>query len=79
MEITISDNVLQIRGERQEEKAEGRRSEFRYGTFSRSIMLPRHADPDKIQATFENGVLTVRVPMAKTEDSKRISIQKIGS
>ncbi|GAB2855412.1 hypothetical protein GCM10022221_63670 [Actinocorallia aurea] len=42
-------------------------------------MLPRHADPDKIQATFENGVLTVRVPMAKTEDSKRISIQKIGS
>ena len=73
LDITLHDNVLTIRGEkRAEERKESQNArvvERTYGSFERSLMLPFEADPDRIEADFENGVLRVRVP--KPEESQR--------
>lgn len=67
VEISVEHHVLTIRAERrQEEKVEekGRsRSEFRYGSFTRSIGLPIGAAEDDVKATYTDGILEVRVPL----------------
>ena len=78
VEITIDNGVLTVKAERREEKKEGGRSEFRYGSFSRSATLPTGADPDDVTATYGDGILEVRVgikPETKPE-AKRIAIAK---
>jgi len=67
VEITLSGNQLHI-GAKREEKSEhkgkhGYRSEFRYGTFSRSVTVPAGVSPDDVQASYHDGVLEVRVPL----------------
>jgi HSP20 family protein len=65
IEVSVADRVLHIRAEkREEEKTEdkgGYRSEFRYGSFQRSLPLPAGADPDAVKASYRDGVLEVRV------------------
>jgi HSP20 family protein len=52
------------REEKSEHKGkEGYHSEFRYGTFSRSVTLPAGVTQDDVQASYQDGVLEVRVPM----------------
>jgi len=72
VEISLSDGVLHIRGERQEKsehkEKDGYRSEFRYGSFSRDIPMPGSVKPEDVRATYENGILEVRVPVG--EDTK---------
>jgi HSP20 family protein len=67
VEITIDNGYLHIHAERQEKeehKDKGRfRSEFRYGSFSRSIPLPDGVKEDDIKATYGDGVLEVRTPL----------------
>ncbi|NUP74564.1 MAG: Hsp20/alpha crystallin family protein [Sinomonas sp.] len=66
VEVTVRDGELQIRAERQENSEntgkEGYRSEFRYGSFARTIQLPRGARQGDIRASYRDGVLEVRVP-----------------
>ncbi|MGW8144962.1 MAG: Hsp20/alpha crystallin family protein, partial [Anaerolineales bacterium] len=52
------------------------RVERSYGSFNRSIPLPKEVDANKIDATFKRGVLRVKLPKTKTaqEESKRITI-----
>ena len=76
--ITVEDNELAIRGERQ---AESRteddhvvRMERTFGTFYRSIRLPRTVDESKIKATFDDGVLTVNLPKTEKSRPKKIKI-----
>ena len=77
VEITVEDGMLTLRAERREETKDKHRSEFRYGMFSRTVRLPRNADPDDIKATYNNGVLTISVGMKEQkEESKRIAITK---
>jgi HSP20 family protein len=63
--IELEDDVLTIRGEKRserEEKKEKRRFvERSYGTFSRSFTLPANADPERISASFKDGVLTITI------------------
>jgi len=78
VEITLTGNQLHI-GVRREEKSEhrgkeGYRSEFRYGTFSRSVTLPDVISQDEVQASYQDGVLEVRVPIP---DEPRTSTRKI--
>ena len=79
IELSLENNVLTVSGEKQEERNEGDEtrtyhlSERRWGRFSRSFVLPREVDPDKIEARFENGVLTITVP--KTEKARRRRIE----
>jgi HSP20 family protein len=79
VELTVSDDVLTIRGEKKTEvKDEGRHfSERYYGHFERRIPLPFEVEDDQAEASFENGVLTVTLPKsAKAEArTKRIAIK----
>ena len=67
VEITLEGNQLHLgvrREERSEHKGkEGYHSEFRYGTFSRSVTLPAGVTQDDVQASYRDGVLEVRVPL----------------
>ncbi|HZO70064.1 MAG TPA: Hsp20/alpha crystallin family protein [Kribbellaceae bacterium] len=78
VEIAVQDGVLTVRAERREEKKEGRRSEFHYGTFRRSMTLPAGADVDDVKATYIDGILEIRIAVAelKKPEAKRISVVK---
>src|SRR3954449_8853814 len=64
--IEIRDNALTISGERKAEHETRERGWYRversFGRFSRSLTLPEGIDPDAVQASFDKGVLEVRIP-----------------
>jgi HSP20 family protein len=66
VDITVADGVLHVvatREERsEEERPEGYRSEFHYGSLERHIRLPEGAEADAITATYRDGILEVRIP-----------------
>jgi HSP20 family protein len=75
VEITVQDGVLTVHGERVEEERTKHRSEFRYGSFTRSVQLPAGAREEDITADYDKGILTVTVPVAETEKQpKRIPV-----
>jgi HSP20 family protein len=81
VEITMSDHMLHLRAERRSEtKTEdkkGYRSEFRYGSFSRTVRLPAGATEDDVTASYDDGILEVRIPIDDTAaGSKKIAISK---
>ena len=71
VEVTVQGDVLTISGERREEKKDRNHQEFHYGSFRRSVTLPAGADPDAVEASYTDGVLEVRVPMAAEETGAR--------
>lgn len=68
VEITVQDDVLTIKAEHkdtsEEEKRDYYRREIRYGSFHRAMTLPVSVEADKAEATYENGVLKLRLPKA---------------
>lgn len=79
VKVTLEDGTIRISGERrrrQEHKDENEiRVESFYGTFARSFSLPENVDPNAISAETKDGVLYVRIPKAKTAESKPVSIE----
>jgi HSP20 family protein len=81
-EVTIEadGNSLIIRGERRSElEVEDNgvyRTERSYGRFTRVIDLPEGADVSKAQATFQNGLLEISVPLSEQGNRRRIEIQR---
>ena len=79
IQIEVEDNVLTIKGERTlEDKVDEERYyrvERRFGSFQRSLALPQGVKADDIQAGYEDGILTVRVPKAEEEKPQRIEIK----
>jgi HSP20 family protein len=80
VDVTVSHNVLTLKGEKKdehEEEGEGYyRSERSYGSFQRSIALPGTAETDQAEATFDKGVLTITFPKAAVEtDKKQITVK----
>jgi HSP20 family protein len=73
--IEVEENILHIKGEKTMEKeiSEDNRylREYRYGTFRRDLMLPEGVDADKIRANYDNGILTVMVPMPDEKSPSR--------
>jgi len=80
VEISVTGNALTISGEKKEEHEDKRRNyhyvERQFGSFHRSVQLPAYVDPDKVDATFKNGVLTVTI--AKKPDAKPRKIKVAG-
>ncbi|HVG08247.1 MAG TPA: Hsp20/alpha crystallin family protein [Thermoanaerobaculia bacterium] len=76
--ITLENSVLRVSGERKFEKDAKKenyhRVERTYGTFTRTFTLPTQVDPEKVQAAFENGILTITVPKAEVAKPRRITI-----
>ncbi len=81
VEVTLTDNVLTIKGEIKEDKEIKEENyhlrERRFGTFMRSVTLPAPVDADKIEAVNENGVLTLTLPKAESVKPKRIEVKKV--
>jgi len=81
VDVSVSGNMLMIKGEKKEEKEEKGKntylSERRYGSFQRSFELPDSVDKDKIDAKFENGVLTVTMPKTAeaVKEQKTIAVK----
>lgn len=76
--ITMSEGILTIQGEKKHEKEEEKENyrvvERRYGSFSRSLRVPRGVDADKIEASYKDGVLKVAIPKSESEKSRKIEI-----
>jgi len=83
IELNVENGVLTLSGEfKNEQEVEGKdkkyyHREFRYGRFSRSITLPDDVDPDRIEAEYNNGFITVRVPRNQKQapQAKRLQIR----
>lgn len=82
VDITATGNTLTIRANRKEEREERSENyllrERRAGTFSRTITLPEQVNIDQVQASLENGVLTVMVPKSEHARPKRIEVKAGG-
>ncbi|MEV7011397.1 Hsp20/alpha crystallin family protein [Streptosporangium sp. NPDC051022] len=76
VEITVSNGILTIHAERQDEHREQQRTEFRYGAFTRSVTLPSGVDESDIKAVYDKGVLKVSVRLAeKDQGGRRVPIE----
>lgn len=79
IKITVQDNHLEIAGERNFERKEEqdgyRRLERSYGSFRRSFRLPKATEAGAIESTYENGVLSVRIPKAKEALPRQIEVK----
>jgi HSP20 family protein len=82
IDVRLDDDVLTIRGEKKFERSEGGEKEDyhfverSYGTFQRSLRLPTHVEPDKVQANCDNGVLKITLPKSQHQErTRRIQVQ----
>lgn len=80
IDVTVAGGVLRISAERkQEEKTEERgyvRNELRYGRFMRTIPLPEGATESDVKATYTDGMLEVRVPVASPKPATKVAVSK---
>ncbi len=81
LSIEVVDDLLTVRGERAFERSSedgdgraSRRLERGYGKFERALRVPKGLDPDAIEASLSDGVLTVRIPMPEEGKPRRIEI-----
>lgn len=89
IELTVEQNTLTVKGRyshRTEDQAseQGQRCnwlmrEIPSGSFQRTITLPKPIDPNNIQANYNNGVLTVTVPISEASRGRRISVSSAQS
>jgi HSP20 family protein len=79
VDVTLTDNVLTVKGETKAEKDMEQKNyrirERRYGSFMRSIALPMPVEAEQVEATHEHGVLTLRLPKAEAVKPKRITVK----
>ncbi|MDA8070841.1 MAG: Hsp20/alpha crystallin family protein [Actinomycetota bacterium] len=76
IDVTVEQNVVSVKATRQwdNEAAETVICERPQGTFTRELFLGDALDAEKISATYDNGVLRLRIPVAEQAKSRRISI-----
>jgi HSP20 family protein len=76
--ITVDNNTLMIKGEKkitEEAKDEQfHRIERRYGSFSRSFVLPPTVDTTKVSAEYKNGVLSLKLPLREEAKPRQIAV-----
>jgi HSP20 family protein len=71
-------NRLTVQGERPAPEVSGAvwvRQERPFGTFSRAVMLPALVDPDKVEATYEHGVLKLKLPKSEAAKPRKINVR----
>ena len=81
LDIDIDKNYIVINAKKEEEKSENekayKKSEFRYGEFSRTVYFPEEIDTEKTQAKLEHGVLKIEAPkkVIESENRKKLTIK----
>lgn len=80
--VDVEQNTLTIKGEKQSEREEKKEKNGRWhlverswGSFERSFTLPSNADTSRAKASFENGVLTIRLPKREPSTARRVPIK----
>lgn len=77
--VSVTDNTLTIKGETKVEEETERenylRRECRHGAFARSLTLPAGLDTDKVEASLDDGILTLTIPKAEEAKSKVIKVK----
>ena len=77
LDVNVTDDLLTIKGEKKKEEEVKEKgyyySERSYGSFERSVQIPRAVHADKARASFKDGILEVRLP--KTEEAKRKEVK----
>lgn len=78
VKVSLAEGRLTIQGEREHEKEEKKKKYHRiersHGKYVRSFRLPDEVDPEKIDAQFKDGVLTVRLPKSEEKKAKELEI-----
>jgi HSP20 family protein len=78
VEVHLRDNVLTLQGEKKQHRKKKKEryyfEERYYGSFNQSFTLPAKVDPERIQATFKHGVLSVTLPKIEGAKPKKIAI-----
>jgi len=78
LQVNIEQNLLTIRGERRVPPAEGAtqyRKERFDGAFQRTLTLPEDVDPEKVEASYRDGVLQISVQRREAARPRQITIQ----
>jgi HSP20 family protein len=79
IDITVHDTLLTIRGEKKAEKEQKDENFFMmersFGSFSRSITLPYKADINRVDAEYNNGVLTIKIARPTTPEGQMKKIK----
>jgi HSP20 family protein len=81
LEIELDNDVLTVRGERPFPYATGegdrsvRRIERRFGKFERSLRVPRGLDPESVEASLVDGVLTLQIPKPESQKPRKVQIK----
>jgi HSP20 family protein len=80
VELTVAGGMLRIEAERREEdKKEDKgylRQELRYGSLTRTLPLPEGVTESDIKATYQAGILEIRIPEPRQEPAKKIPIAR---
>jgi HSP20 family protein len=82
IELTVEKNVLTVKAERRWQRGDGDEvlvSERPQGSFSRQLFLGETLDTDHIDANYENGVLTLTIPVAEKAKPRKVEISTNGS
>jgi len=78
LDVEVSDGALTIRGSRQDEWSDNSRGVFRRertaGSFARSVPLPPYVDPDRVEARYDKGTLTLTVPKIPEKAPRRVKV-----
>jgi HSP20 family protein len=78
VKIELEDGTLTLSGERKAEHEENEEGYYRveraFGSFSRSLTLPKGVNPDAVSAKFDRGVLEIRIPKPEERKPRRIEI-----
>lgn len=81
LDISITNDMITIKGKRERDEHptddQYYYQECYWGAFSRSVILPVDIKADESEAVLKNGILTVRLPKAEKERSKRISVKTL--
>jgi HSP20 family protein len=78
IDLTVEQNVLSVTAERLYDRKEGDQiiaKERAVGAFERQMFLGEHLDPERLQASYEQGVLTIQIPVAPEAKPRRIEIR----
>lgn len=83
IDIRVKKDSVTISGERKSESTSEengqKRSEFRYGSFSRTIPLPEAVDNKNVQADYKDGILALELPKAQENPDKAVKVSLNGS
>ncbi len=79
VDVNLTGNVLTVTGEKKLEKEEKNKRHHRversFGSFTRSFTLPCEVEADKVEATYKNGLLNLKLPKCEHEKKKAVKIE----